>query len=1091
MKGIRVHSVAVWAVVLLAVSSAAMVGLATHAASSPISLRDGLRAASTPSARESPEARGGTAIPALTSRSGLEATGSNPLAPPLGRGPASSGWAVSNTLVIYNNTLVSGNYENYLNGAQWEGLGLAFDNRSGEVFVLSQGDVISVISDATNEVVNSFGPPALGTPAGIVYDYKDNEIFVLYYVYDASSYVQVLSATTTAVLATVAVGNSSFGIAYDSGLGEVFVSNPESGNVSVISTATNTVVASVDLPLGYPEQLVYDSGQNEVFAINDQYDAYHSNLTVISDATNTVVATIAVPYGAISLGYDSKEGEVFVGSDTYSFGGTCNVTVVNDSTDTIVTTIDVGIDPTGIVYVPTLNELYVTNHGSDNESVISDATNTVVATVSLVSDPNAPLYSGPNYPVYDPGQAEVWDFGGFPGYVAAVSTSTHTIAATVWLTFASRYFAYDSANQEEFLVDSLSGYVAVVSDMTDHVVAEIPVGEGAYQVAYDSGKGEVWITNNGGPGNITVINATTNTVVDTFSIPGVGPTGIAYDPALGEMFVGNEYCPPCSNITVVNDTTYDVVGLVAYSGFVPFDLAYDSGKGEIFASNAGGNVSVIDAATDTVVASVGTGVYGGWGMAYDSGLGEMFLTNVNANNVTVISDATNTVVANIPGIAGPWGASYDPGTGDIFIGTDDGSALSVISDATNTVVESIPDGEAPSSVAYDAETGNLYTADQDAGTLQVVSPTGGTGPTHYPVTFIETGLPATTPWTVTFNGTLGTSNTNTIGYSVLDGSYTYTVGAVAGYVVNVTGGPLTVNGAAVDVYLQFTSNGVPTYTVTFDETGLPSSSTSWKVTLEGTPLSSTTTTIQFVETDGMYSFTVGEVTGYTATPATGTITVNGVSQTKDIVFTSVSTSPPTYPITFTETGLLSGTSWSVTLAGSLLPSSTTTIATTDPNGSYSFSVTSVAGYTATPVSGTVVITGAAQTVSITFAASSSGTPPPSSPSGFLGLSGSEGYILLGLLLAAIVIALLFLLLGRRSTYPVVFTETGLSPGTRWSVRLKKDAEFSDTETIRFTRPSGTYEFEVAPLAGRAPTPATGYVVVEREPTVVPIRFGEP
>ncbi|MCI4372125.1 MAG: YncE family protein [Thermoplasmata archaeon] len=1089
MKRIQGHSVVVWVIVLLAVSSAAMVGLATHAASSPISLRVGPTTAPAPADRHSSEAPGGTVLPAPTGRPGSGASGSTPLSPRTRAGPATSGWAVTNTLVIYNNTSVSGNYDPPYNGAQTDVIAMAFDNLSGEVFALSDAGVVSQISDTTNEVIHTFYPTPLGTPAGIVFDYKDNEMFILYSVSLSTSYVAVVSASTTSLLATVAVQDGSKGIAYDSGLGEVFVSNTQSENVSVISTATNAVVATVYLPLGAPEALVYDSGQHEVFAINDQYDLYHSNVTVISDVTNTVVATVAVPYGAISLGYDRGKGEVFVGSDTYGAGGTCNVTVVNDTTDTIVATIDVGIDPTGILYVPSLDELYVTNTGSLNVSVISDATNAVVDTVTLAYNPNVPVYEGPSYPVYDPGQAEVWFYGGFPGYVTGISTSTHHLTPTAWLTFDSRYFAYDGANQEEFLVDSTSGYVAVVSDVTGQVVAQIPVGGGAFQAAYDSGKGEVWVTNNGGLGNITVINATTNTVVAVFYIPGVGPTGIAYDPALGEMFVGNENCAPCSNITVINDTTYNVVGVIPYVGFVPFDLAYDSGKGEIFAGNIGGNVSVIDAATDTVVASVGTGVFGGWGMAYDSAKGEIFLTNVNGNNVTVISDATNKVVANISSLPGAWGAAYDPAAGEVLIGGDEGSTLSVISDVTNTVVYSItPDGEAPSAVAYDAETGDLYTADQAFGTLQTISPTGGTGPTHYPVTFLETGLPVGTPWSVTFNGTLGSSTITSIGYSVLDGSYTFTTGTVAGYTANVTGGPVTVSGAAVEVEIGFSSTGVPTYTVTFDESGL-ASPPAWTVTLGGSPESATTSTIPFVEVDGTYSFTVGVVTGYTASPSSGMVTVNGASLTRDIIFTPT-TSPSTYPITFTETGLGSGTSWSVTLAGTLLPSSTSVIATSAVNGSYPYTVSAVVGYTVSPASGTVSITGAGQAVAITFTASPPGTSPTPSPAGFLGLPGSDGYILLGIILAAIV-ALLLLVLARRPNYPIVFTETGLPASTRWSVRLKDVTEFSDTETVRFSRPSGTYEFEVAPSTGRTPSPVTGYVVVEREQQIIAIRFGPP
>jgi hypothetical protein len=109
----------------------------------------------------------------------------------------------------------------------------------------------------------------------------------------------------------------------------------------------------------------------------------------------------------------------------------------------------------------------------------------------------------------------------------------------------------------------------------------------------------------------------------------------------------------------------------------------------------------------------------------------------------------------------------------------------------------------------------------------------------------------------------------------------------------------------------------------------------------------------------------------------------------------------------------------------------------------------------------------------------------------LGLGGSDGYILLGLILLVIAVLLLFLLLAWRGKYPVVFTESGLPPGTHWSVRLKPSNESSTAESIRFRRASGTYEYEVAPVAGRTPIPATGYVVVEKEETVISVRFDGP
>ncbi|MHB8361116.1 MAG: ice-binding family protein [Thermoplasmataceae archaeon] len=82
---------------------------------------------------------------------------------------------------------------------------------------------------------------------------------------------------------------------------------------------------------------------------------------------------------------------------------------------------------------------------------------------------------------------------------------------------------------------------------------------------------------------------------------------------------------------------------------------------------------------------------------------------------------------------------------------------------------------------------------------------------------------------------------------------------------------------------------VGTYTITFSESGL-TSGTSWSVSINGvaaTPY--TTSTISFVEINGTYTYTVNNVTGYSVSPASGTITVNGNSVTKNIVFTSSNT----------------------------------------------------------------------------------------------------------------------------------------------------------------------------------------------------------
>ena len=105
-----------------------------------------------------------------------------------------------------------------------------------------------------------------------------------------------------------------------------------------------------------PVQVAYDSGKGEVFVSN-----YGSNtVSVISDSTNKVVATIEVGSGPAGSAYDPAKGEVFV-----SNFGSNTVSVISDSTNAVVTNVTIassgtgGSGPNGIAYDPTRGELYV------------------------------------------------------------------------------------------------------------------------------------------------------------------------------------------------------------------------------------------------------------------------------------------------------------------------------------------------------------------------------------------------------------------------------------------------------------------------------------------------------------------------------------------------------------------------------------------------------------------------------------------------------------------------------------------------------------------------------------------------------------
>ncbi|MGI0155879.1 MAG: hypothetical protein ACREDE_07095, partial [Thermoplasmata archaeon] len=93
----------------------------------------------------------------------------------------------------------------------------------------------------------------------------------------------------------------------------------------------------------------------------------------------------------------------------------------------------------------------------------------------------------------------------------------------------------------------------------------------------------------------------------------------------------------------------------------------------------------------------------------------------------------------------------------------------------------------------------------------------------------------------------------------------------------------------------------------------------------------------------------------------------------DSVFTvyQVTHVPRFYSLDFIETGLPAGTTWSVTIGSSTSANTSSSVAPvtnsyTVLNGTYIFTVSAVSGFTASPSSGAVTVSGAARAVTIAF-----------------------------------------------------------------------------------------------------------------------------
>ncbi len=272
-------------------------------------------------------------------------------------------------------------------------------------------------------------------------------------------------------------------------------------------------------------------------------------------------------------------------------------------------------------------------------------------------------------------------------------------------------------------------------------------------------------------------------------------------------------------------------------------------------------------------------------------------------------------------------------------------------------------------------------------------------PCSYTVTFNETGLAPGTSWDVTLDGTTmtvtvgasptGAQSGTSITFSGLCvGSYTFVVSSPPGYSASPASGVVVIPaglapGSEVYQTITFSESAPCSYTVTFNEAGLPSG-TSWDATLNGTTVTATVgtsssggpsgTSITFFGLCiGNYTFSISSPAGYSANPASGVIVVPpglaAGSEVYEWIQFSPTTPPCSYTVTFNETGLpygpTQGVSWDVTLNGvtmtvstapsSGLPGSSTITFSGLCVGSYTFVMSSPPGYSANPASGVIVV----------------------------------------------------------------------------------------------------------------------------------------
>lgn len=281
-----------------------------------------------------------------------------------------------------------------------------------------------------------------------------------------------IGKTIVRYTATDAAGNgataSQVVIVYQSGPGictYAYVTTVNKNNISVVDTATNTVVGS-SIPVGpEPNGIVFSPDGNRAYVANSVGDTVQGNVSVIDLTTNTVISTIPVGLTPQSIAITPVGAYLYVPNAKDS-----TVSVISTATNTVVQSITLASCISGVDITPDGSFADVVGFCVNTIFVVDTATDTVVNTIPVGGGSPLQIRFGA-----DGSRAYVSRHDG--NDLVVIDTASNNVIGTIPVGLRPFYFAISPDGTRAYVPNALSNTVSVVDLATNTVVGN-PVAVG-------------------------------------------------------------------------------------------------------------------------------------------------------------------------------------------------------------------------------------------------------------------------------------------------------------------------------------------------------------------------------------------------------------------------------------------------------------------------------------------------------------------------------------------------------------------------------------------------------------------------------------
>jgi YVTN family beta-propeller protein/VCBS repeat-containing protein len=306
--------------------------------------------------------------------------------------------------------------------------------------------------------------------------------------------------------------------------------NSATGTVTITVAAAevpNTVVATIPAGQGSPQWIAFNASGTRGYVTNQG----NGTVSVIDTATNTIVGTITVGAQPTTAAL-GPNGNIYVSNQ-----GSGTVSVIDPTNNTVVATINVGGHPLGFAFDDTKGLGYVTGGSGNFVKIFDLATNTVVGSI--------PVSGNPAQAALTPDGTRLYVTNQFAQSLSVIDTATNQVVATIPMGLYPTIVEFNSTGTRAYVTNEFSNKVYVVNTATNTVLTTINVGTTPIDINLSADDSRAYVTNFSGlgptdlrPGSVSVIDLATNTVIATIPV-GTGPVGSAITPDGSHLYVVN------------------------------------------------------------------------------------------------------------------------------------------------------------------------------------------------------------------------------------------------------------------------------------------------------------------------------------------------------------------------------------------------------------------------------------------------------------------------------------------------------------------------------------------------------------------------